>query len=325
MAFNDIDTVWEYHQLIDKTRKIKPYKNSGQTPVYPLGNRRYSDRYFKPNLDARGEVLKQEILNNNEPWDIHDLPIDAYYNGKLGSFHPDNTFEFNPDATYFGQGETGVISSMLPGWVQSKAQCGGMIFTHRQTNNVVPVFQGLKIRLCDGTPVQDYEMHVNYLDKKLTKKYRQRHDSMFKMGSTMLKAMGTEGVLSELKQMVEGQVAPAINYNHEDLLKAFDPQDAAGAILWLTLRYNINECSWRLRRSSTGGAWWGQERFISSMSPNVLTANVKTHFYNEIYNAAIRDGDELRRSKVFKFGDKIPTVVWGYKIVVDGKIVKRIS
>ena len=323
MPFADIDTVWEYQQLIDKARNIKPYKNSGIVPTYPLGNRRYSNRYFAPVLNACGEHIENGIVNGEQPWQDFDLPITANYCGKLGTFYPDNTFEFNPNVAYYGQGEAGVISSMLPGWVESKAQYGGLVFKHRQSRNIVPVFQGLKIRLCDGTPVQDYEIHAKCLDKKLTKKYRNQYDPMFKTGAAMLRAMGVEGTVNELVQMAEGQVSPAYNYNHKELDKAFDPNDPAGAILWLTLRYNIYECRHRLQRAFSNN--WGYQRFIQSMGAEVLIHNVRKYFYNEVYNKAIEDGDDVRQTKVYKFGDKIPTVEWGCKIFVDGQEVRRIS
>lgn len=337
-VFADIDTIWEYHQLLDKASKTKPYRTSSEEePKYPLGNRRYSDRYFKPRIDLIDEVrdspygVKESIVITNKdgstdtkpmPWTYYNPPIEIYYTDryKLGTFHSDSTFEFNPSAGGYGQGDTGVMSSVLPGWISSKAQYGGLVFYHRQTRSQVPVFEGLRIRLCDGTPVQNYELHVNSLDRKATKGYRSKHDDMFKLGLTMLKAMGVENFVKELESMVEGQVAPAFNYKHEDLFKAFSPEDAAGAILWLALRYNVQDCRYKFAYKLS----WSYNRFIKSMSPENLVRNVRNYFYKEIYNIGIDKGEKVLQTKVYKFGDKLPTVEWGSQIIVDGAVHKRL-
>lgn len=315
MPFNDIDTAWEYHKFIEWAKEAKkPYRfSSKDKPRYPLGDRRYSDRFFVPRLESVPE---------HSEWTNWPVPIEIYYSERymLGTFHPDDTFEFNPSANHYGQGDIGVLSSVLPGWVSSRVNYGGLVFYHRQTKNVVPVFQGLRIRLCDGTPVQNYEMHVKSLDRKLTKPYRAAHDGMFKTGLTMLRAMGVEGIVKELEDMIKGQVVPCVNYKHDDLDKAFYPNDPAGAVLWLTLRYNIHDVESTFRYQNT----WSYKRFMHFATPENIVKNVRKYFYDEIYNAAKVKGEQVLQTKVYKFGDKLPTVEWGHEIIVDGVKCKRI-
>ena len=318
-AFADIDTIWEYRQLLDKAAQIKPYRNTGAlNPKYPLGTRRYSDRYFKPRLD----LIKHEDINPPTWYNYYDKPpIEIYYTDRymLGTFHPDNTFEFNPSVGSYNQGDTGVVSSVLPGWITSKANYGGLVFYHRQTRTAVPVYENMRIRLCDGMPTDPFELHVNTLDRKKTKSYRAKYDEMFKLSVTMLKAMGSEAIAHELHEMIKGQVAPAFNYKHEELSKAYDSNDPAGAVMWLAMRYNISNC--RYAHHYQG---YGFRRFLSSLTPEVLVRNVKNYFYKEIYNEAISKGEDVLKSKIYRYGDKLPTAEWGQKIIVNGVVHKRL-
>lgn len=325
-VFNDINTIWEYSQLTDIASKIKPYRSgSNVLPKYPLGKRRYSDRYFMPRLDLIPESEKHFYESGAAKWFHYypGVPIEIYYTEryKLGTFHPDNTFEFNPSWGSYSQGDTGVVSAVLPGWISSKSQYGGLIFCHRQTRTQVPVYEGMRIRLCDGMPTENFELHVKTLDRKKTKLYRDKHDMMFKTGGSMLRAMGNEAIVKEVFDMVKGQVAPAYNYKHEDLSKAYNPDDPAGAVLWLALRYNINDC----RYESTFSNSWSFRKFTNNISAESLLRSVKNYFYKEIYIQAIDRKEDVLKSKVYRYGDKLPTVEWGHKMFVNGVERKRLT
>lgn len=325
MNFGDINTVWEYSQFIEQAKSTKPYKGGPKDVLkYPLGKRRYSERYFRPRIDMLPE--ESRVHMSEDHWFNYHLkpPIEIYYTERfmLGTFHPDNTFEFNPSYNTYGQGDASVVSAVLPGWIQCKSQYGGYIFTHRQTRSVVPVFHGLRIRLCDGAPIQDYELHVNFLDRKLTKPYRDRHENMFKVAQPMLRGMGAEAIIKELSEMVRGQVAPAFNYRHEELSKSFSTDDPAGAVMWLALRYNTGNCRWDLQHDHTNA--WRAYRILHAFAPDTLLNNVKTKFFDEVYTEESRKGVNLFRTKVFKHGDKLPTIGWGSKLIVDGQLRNRI-
>ena len=210
------------------------------------------------------------------------------------------------------------MSAVLPGWIAARANYGGLVFVHRQTKVMLPVYKGMRIRLCDGAPTEPFELHVNTLDRKKTKPHRTQYDQMFKIATAMLSAMGVEKTCNELEEMGKGTVAPTFNYVHEELSEAFDPNDPAGAVLWLALRYNINDCRHGLKyhRSS----FW----FLESLKPKPLIHNVKNHFYSEIYNDVIQKGGDILKSKVYRYGDKLPTTEWGQKILVNGVEHKRI-
>jgi hypothetical protein len=322
MPFYDIPTIWEYKQLAEHASKTKPYRNSStEKPRYPLGNRRYSERFYVPRLDLIQEGYRQEHGSDHDWW-YYGPPIEIYYQDRymLGTFHKDNTFEFNPSYGGYSQGDTGVISSVLPGWIQSKVNYGGLAFHHKQSQATVPVYESLRVRLCDGRPVDEYEMHVYSLDRMKTKPYRKEHDSMFKNALFMFKAMGPESTIEELKQMSSGEVELPIDYGCYDVLELLKSEDPAGVVLWLALRYNINNC----KHSFTYNNSWGYKRFLASMGPEPLVRSVKNYFYRELYIRARDKGEEILQTKIYKFGDKMPTTEWGHKIFVNGVERKRL-
>jgi len=306
--FNDIKPVYQYDEFTNYAKVNKPYRGSNYE--YPLGARRYARRHFKPELDGVDQVF-------HDDWYRHGLPVDAFYHGKLGTFYPDNTFEFRREGrtNYYDQGHREVISALLPGTLATRTTHGGAVFTHRGTKKSVPVFVGLRIRLCDGLPMQDYVLKVNKLDQKLTKPFRAEYDAKFKVALVMLKGMGEDGIIRELKELWD-EIRPQLyNVTVFNAFDAYAPNDPAGAALSMALRYNINDCNYRLGEPQQS---WGMEFFRRAMKPEVLIKNVKVRFYKELYKNILDKGGNIFSVKHYKYGDDIPTMEWGHDILVDG-------
>ena len=318
MSFRDVERVWSYSSFTKYAKEHKPYRDSPKDkPRYPLGARRYSSRFYSP------------IISAGTPYDWWDSSVNppsiAIYYGernKLGIYHPDDVFEFVSDLGY-GQGEALLVSAVLPGYLHCEGQRGGYLFKHSKTGHTVPVFEGLRIRVCDGMPIDDYEIHVNVLDKKKTKEFRTKHDLMFKTGLAVLKAMGQDVIINELAAMMAGQVAPAMNYQHKDVHRSYDSLDPGGAMLWLLLRYDINSSQYYASYAQSSG--WSWDSFKRTLFPENIVRNVKQHFYNEVYKNVIAEGGDIHKVKVTKFGDALPTTAWGYKIVLadTGEVRKQ--
>jgi hypothetical protein len=60
------------------------------------------------------------------------------------------------------------------------------------------------------------------------------------------------------------------------------------------------------------------------MEPPSLVRSVKNHLYKEIYEQAIERKEDILKSKVYRYGDKLPTVEWGHKMFVNGVEHKRL-
>jgi len=330
MSFYDINTRWEYIDFIKQARQEKPYKGN-TLPKYPLGRRRYSLRYWTPVIDLL--KVKQEYGVEREDamqhwWSFADS-IEAYYGPyRLLTYYPDNTVAFTPNMRY-GQGETQILSRVLPGWVGSKAQYGGMMFTHKHSRVSHPLYEGMRIRICDGQPVNDYEVHVNALDKKLTAPIRKKYDELFKIAGAMLRSMGDDVVYKELIEIYKGHVplrstenGTAITYNFNEVEQIIDPNDPAGSVMNLVMRYDWAQTRYKIQ-------YWPDHYYkefcVHSQGGENLVKGVKELFFTELYKDGMRRGENYHKVKVFRTGEKIGTCYWGHKMFVDGKEVKRLT
>lgn len=309
MTFRDISTRWEYMDFIRQARTDKPYRGTNIVK-YPLGKRRYSDRYWTPRIEITDE--------NKTNWMNTSPPIEVYYGSTmLGTYHSDNTFEFN-NSHYFNGGDVMIVSSMLPGWVSFKSQYGGMMFHHRQSRVTHPVYHGMRIRLCDGAPVRDYEVHVNTVDRKLTAPLRKEYEQFFKTAGIMLRAMGDEAIYKELKEINKTPKS----YGEDFARHILEMQDPAFIVMNLVLKYD-----WAQTTSSLN--WnnhWGFKKFcMHSRGGENLLKGVKELLFKELYKLGMEEGKQYLKVKIFKPGDKLPTCNWGHKMIVDGKEVRRIA
>lgn len=304
MSFNDVVRRKTYAEFLQEAGTIKPYR--GTTNKYPLGARCYSNRYWTKEDNRVGIFYKDSVL---------------------GYVHPDDTFEFRManNRTAYDQGEALLLSSLLPGWVMSKASQGGCIFIRKDSGQKYsdfkryPVFEGLRLRLSDGYIADDqtYEIHTSVLNRKATKPVREPYEQMFKLAETMIGAMGAEAIVREMKQMMQGQVSPAMNYRATNVTEAFDINDPAGACMWLALRYDYADISTNII--------WNEQRAARRLEwrLNKLVKYIAKVFYDELYSNAMKQGKEIITTKVTGPKDKLTTNKWGQKVFVNGVECKR--
>ena len=324
MTFRDVYTRYKYSDFITQSKGSKPYRGRAKDSIqYPLGYREYSKRYWMP-----------LSVKENDPLNFDGHPIELYYSGsRLGTYHPDDTFEFN-ERGYIGQGEHLLLSSVIPGVVGSKVSHGGLVFEHRVSKVMHPVYYGMRINLGDGSiaPGYEYEMHVNQLDKSKTKPIREEWDGMFKTALVMLKAMGTEAIAGEALTTYQELRAKGVVLVSNNLLESFDRNDPVGAVLNLAIRYDVGglrclEYATPMQGSSSSPLRlvldsWHARKVMYACRPEFLAYATKQHMYKELYK---KSGDSVFKIKVVKPGDKLVTSEWGSKVYVKGVEVKRIS
>lgn len=316
MGFRDVYHRVSYDHFMAQTRTEQPYRSADGLKRYPLGKRQYSKRYW---------ILKD------------DGTITIHYDGPLlGVVHPDSTFEFRMDVgrTGYDQGEAMLLTSLvaspeLGGWVMSQAHKGGCVFVLRANEDspwkermIFPVFKGLRVRLSDGKPMTEYEVHTRVLDRKATAPIRKQYETIFKTAKAMITAMGPSAVVQELFHIQNGQIPGALNYLASNVFEAIDVNDPAGMVLNLTMRYDYANLKSHI-------CWRGHlnipertERLYTQFQHTHVNA-IKEKFMTELYIIALKEGKELVLTKVTGQLDKLPTKAWGQKIVVNGAEVQR--
>ena len=106
---------------------------------------------------------------------------------------------------------------------------------------------------------------------------------------------------------------------------AFSPDDPAGAVLWLTLRYDYqNMFSWLTLTTRNNNNYYLDRvnRDYPRYQANHVNS-IKNKFFEELYENAIDNGEQIVTTKVTGPMDKLPTKAWGQKIVVNGAEVQR--
>jgi hypothetical protein len=258
--------------------------------------------------------------------------VTAYYdNVELLKIHSDDTVEFTANHSY-GQGDCGVLASMLYGWVQIQGQYGGAVYYHvrnynKKENSIKhPVFKGLRFHIETGTLHESskYEVHTLNLDTKKTKILREPYEGLFKIGAQLMKVMDKNQISQEIRdtwgKLKTENMLWAGHDVREDLKEYLSNNDGVGALIHLGALYNYkNIINWYK---------WGNpdSRDLASLGEKPYVAYVKKYFLNEIYSREIANGGDVCHTSVVE-GPlvNLPTDRWGQKIFVGGNEVARYS
>ena len=310
--FRDIPYRPKFEHFVELSQRDKPYRSADGKKRYPLGRRAYGRRYWM-------------FSDNNQS-------VTAYYDDmELIKIHSDDTVEFTANRGY-GQGDCGILSSMLYGWVQIQGQYGGAVYYHSRSwsekpNSIKhPVFKGLRFHIETGTLHESskYEVHTLNLNPKKTKILREPYEGLFKIGAQLMKVMDKNQISQEIRDTREKLKAQDILWSsrdvRQDLEEYLSNNDGVGALIHLGAVYNY--------KNILGWYRWGNpdSRDLASLGEKSYVAYVKKYFLNEIYNREIVNGGDVCHTSVVE-GPlvKLPTNRWGQKIFVGGNEVARYS
>lgn len=163
-------------------KTVKPYR--GTTNKYPLGARKYSDRY---------------IIFNGDHADIH---YGNYARSHMLRWHNDNSIEFMQSS--FHQGQNQLLCALLdPFFIRADCKQGGDVIM-RRTDKVEthPIFKGLRLMVKDFTlhPSVSYKAEYAVIDKKASKALRADWDERMKMIRAFFMASDAEQIFEESQQ-----------------------------------------------------------------------------------------------------------------------------
>ena len=310
--FRDIPYRPKFEHFVELSQRDKPYRSADGKERYPLGRRAYGRRYWM-------------FSDNNQS-------VTAYYDDmELIKIHSDDTVEFTANRGY-GQGDCGILASMLYGWVQIQGQYGGAVYYHSRNwsekpNSIKhPVFKGLRFHIETGTLHESskYEVHTLNLNPKKTKILRAPYEGLFKIGAQLMKVMDKNQISQEIRDTREKLKAQDILWSsrdvRQDLEEYLSNNDGVGALIHLGAVYNY--------KNILGWYRWGNpdSRDLASLGEKSYVAYVKKYFLNEIYNREIVNGGDVCHTSVVE-GPlvELPTDRWGQKIFVGGNEVTRYS
>ena len=242
---------------------------------FPLGLRRYSDRRYY--YEGNGGVITIK-----------------YQNTVMGYVHPDDTFEFTNTRNWASYNcKQDVLNRLFDAFGLNRlSREGGMVLIDHRTgkfnrNLQYVVFDGLRVNIntLELHPSSNHHIEVTYLDKKLTKAIRDRHEDEFKAARAFIMAASAETLRQD-----HHDIRP---FQDRDLYEMFV------SLMWRALSLHS------FRNNST------------SYLNNLLEEH-KTKWFDRAKKKILEDiylKEKPFKTRYLQAGERIPTGNWGFKIV----------
>lgn len=242
---------------------------------FPLGLRRYSDRRYYYWGDGGVVTIK-------------------YQKTVMGYVHPDDTFEFTNTRNWATSNcKSDILNRLFDAFGLNRlSREGGMVlikrdphtrYFDRRTQYVV--FDGLRVNIntLELHPSSNHHIEVTYLDRKLTKVIRDKHEDEFKAARAFIMAANVE----------------TLRQDHDNIRYERDLYE------W---------CVWYIWRELSNHSFRN-----SSMSylNNILEEH-KTKWFDIAKKKILEDiylKEEPFKTRILQAGERIPTGNWGFKIV----------
>lgn len=187
MSFNDVYQLRlsSWAKLLEMVKDVKPYR--GTTNKYPLGNRKYSNRY---------------LLFKGDHAEVH---YGSYRLSHLCNLWEDDTVEFVREKHY-GQGINQLISAFLyPLFTADVCKQGGTVIYNLDKSNKDnhPIFQGLRIhtKTMELHPSVSYKRFYKVVDRVKSKEIRAKWENKLKAVYAFFMAGDPEEMYRESRKL----------------------------------------------------------------------------------------------------------------------------
>ena len=300
MAFDDISRATYKH--LKGITKGKPYPATKNcvTPMFPLGGRRYSSRFFIEDEGVfRCYYGRRSVLGGVSSKDQEQ---------EVARIHPDNSIEIINAGRMHQQL---LLTAMVGTPVRSSSKHGGVVlgpggrWGHRAERVLHPVFQRLRISLDDDTAVTPYRVYYKTTIPKTVNTMMDKYAEFLLMYPIMLKSMTLQGI-GDMKR----EVTPYTEEGYVDWQKCKTLLPAAVAAVErqhyvdAALIYAAHAQVWD-GQNSTGAPVHGS--FL-----NRLEHTIARRFRND----AIRAAPDCIKLTESKEGELLKQSKWGYVIEV---------
>lgn len=274
------------------------------------------------------------------------------YPNILGIVRPDNTFEFT--AKELHQGSSGYLAQMFSrddfvyAYINTSSRHGGVIMraqpyqTTKDNNNRIfhPVFRGLRFNTKTLEPHESsrYEVNVYRVNRKASKDYMLRYETLFKVTETMMKAMDQEHFYRAVFEILFA-VRPDVEEGFKGLYyycsfneterkvltdKAEELMESAPFDSFVLYGLGANATT-PLSSNSLRTVY---QRLILKQNPGyydamrdpvVVYEALKRRFTKDIYSA----NPEVMKKVRHESGKTYPPSTWGISILVNNKEVEQ--
>ena len=333
-----------YTRLNSISNSVSPYR--GSVNRFPIASRRHNTKYFlvredegqrafdivhgsnwkhvtltkaeHDNLAKQGSTKLRNYQQSDGTWEYYTYEITPNI---LGVVRPDNTFEFTSNS--YGQGDRGILTSYMHGFLSTNSRMGGMIWTGRLHGNgergAYPIYKGMRVNCDSMQPTKPITVIGRKVDRKVGKDLLASYASFYATTEVMTKAMDYEVFVRTMGDVMNDHMGGDIARDHTEYSAKAEalihtaPLDAA--MLYM-MGWDIGNMRWNLRRflDTNFSRYSAHED-----TPHTMFLNLKRRLNKEIYKAH----EQVFKKVEYVNGEMYPPSEWGYTVMVDGQEVKQ--
>jgi hypothetical protein len=270
------------------------------------------------NLAKQGSTKLRNYQQSDGTWEYYTYEITPNI---LGVVRPDNTFEFTSNS--YGQGDRGILTSYMHGFLSTNSRMGGMIWTGRLHGNgergAYPIYKGMRVNCDSMQPTKPITVIGRKVDRKVGKDLLASYASFYATTEVMTKAMDYEVFVRTMGDVMNDHMGGDIARDHTEYSAKAEalihtaPLDAA--MLYM-MGWDIGNMRWNLRRflDTNFSRYSAHED-----TPHTMFLNLKRRLNKEIYKAH----EQVFKKVEYVNGEMYPPSEWGYTVMVDGQEVKQ--
>ena len=329
--FYDVPRI-NYRWLQLTVENTKPYR--GTTNVYPLGDRKYSNRHFRARDDGTFDIC----YTDRQSMDEHEKGAVTYPSNytpeqienhirwrdarRLATVHPDNTIEIHHLS---GQGDNGLLTELTPYVFQQVGAMGGVVAHYHGFTQMHPVFKGIRLSLdnnCEcATPYVTVQRRLNR--KKATEAMKP-YDEFYAVYPVMMQVMDERALLEVHDDVVKDAGGSSYNVRLSHVMQYLDKKHYVDAAMVYALFVNLSGIRWaadssRLSRNIISG-WLRQGETHEQKFMRGLMGEIGKKFRTHI----LMDRKDVFNETVIEMGKKLPKTTWGLVVSRNGEAVVRL-
>jgi len=301
--YDDIKPMLYRHFAVESKDPKNAYRGTGGK-AFPLGNRKYSYRHFRPNEDGSFGIFSMNLKQAEKfltKEDTTDTMKDWFNARHLATVYPDDTIEIRYAR---GMGDRMVLGNLIGCYMSHSVRHGGTVVSANR-KVMHPIFQGVRLSLRGGveckTPYVTLQPRVN---RKRAAESLKQYDEFLKLWKLFLGQMTTEGVrgiTDDLDKEFHGH-----NFNKKDFDSLIYAKRYADAAMLIATEMR--------------NGWYLRYHADTDEIVHKIGGYLEESFAKVIY----KHGDE----QIFDYtptpmSDTFASSKWKQIVTVDGKPVKR--
>lgn len=276
---------------------------------YPIGDRKYSARYFVEGTGGVFHVYYRPRMS------FKGIAASAEAGNEICRIHPDNSLEF---VSFRWISQQQYLGAMLNANVQQSSKHGGVIL--RKYDAVLhPVFKGLRVDIGETThaALTPYTVQYRRLIQTAAKEEFKKYAQSLQLAPVLMEAMTVEGIMGMYAEHQDATAVPVVADNGHTYYETLRGALMGRVLEAIEARHYVDAvCLYALHTGTNFGIY---RRPFSDMNMAYVTKDgilraVREILANSFKNDVLRNTPEVFKYTPKKEGEALKTSKWGYDI-----------